>query len=258
MTETGRHRGDCFSRVEEKRRLQVAKVVQARLDAELPAETTPGPGRSGSAEAARRFRVTSGTRSRRQSPASRIGQLGERSECLRRSSAVSGSRPTQRTPWFLVSRNDPLPLDVEHAPPDHDPGRRPVDIDRGPLEPADLTSPAPGDGDETEHHSVHRVPGCGSRVEDAEDIGDHRRHRLDLLDARWCGPLDRVAIEPTPAHGLGEGGPQDTVVAQDRCRLAGRRLGEQAIQVVENLGRDFGQRLARNPSGSCRTNRRYP
>jgi len=42
VTETGRHSRDGFSCIEEKRRLQVAKVVQTRLDAELSAEPAPG------------------------------------------------------------------------------------------------------------------------------------------------------------------------------------------------------------------------
>lgn len=42
VTETGRHGGDGFPGIQEKRRLQVAEVVQTRLYAELSAEPAPG------------------------------------------------------------------------------------------------------------------------------------------------------------------------------------------------------------------------
>ncbi len=40
-------------------------------------------------------------------------------------------------------------------------------------------------------------------------------------------PFDRVAFEPAPAHGLGEGGPQHGVEPQDRGRLPAGRLRQE-------------------------------
>ena len=55
---------------------------------------------------------------------------------------------------------------------------------------------------------------------------------------------DGVAVEPTPAHGLGKGSARHSVEPEHRGRLPARLPRKEPVEVVHDLRRDLGQWLS--------------